>query len=203
MIMKIYHFYLQYYISIDNNYNYYDKDILFLKIKEIKNYIKNDIDIIKYLQLNIIIFDFKNKCIKTLYDGDYFNPYIETVFIANYDNYWEPICSKEYKLFNINQGYCNIFKNKILTLDIKYYDDSKIYLLNDNIIDILDNTFDIKLSENESFTTKNTIYSNLTKNKLNKMNKNNIIEIIHDLNIDISKFKKPTKAILINLILNK
>ena len=33
------------------------------------------------------------------------------------------------------------------------------------------------------------------------MNKNDIIQIINDLNIDISGLKKPTKNILINLIL--
>ena len=113
----------------------------------------------------------------------------------------EPICSKDYKLFNITLSKCNILKNKILNNEISYIDDSKIFVLNDNLNEILDETFGEITNNDESFTTKNTIYSNLTKNKLTKMNKNDILQIIDDLNIDISNLKKPTKNILINLIL--
>jgi hypothetical protein len=187
---------------IDENYSYIDKNILFNKINEINKFIKNDYDIVNYLNLNIIIFDFKNKNIKTIYNGDYLNPYKETIFLANFEKYWEPICCNDYKTFNFNLSKCNILKNKILTLKIQYIDDSKVYSLNDNIDEILEETFGEEINNDESFTTKNNIYSELTINKLNKMTKSNILQIINDLNIDISGLKKPTKKILIELILN-
>lgn len=187
---------------IDDNYSYIDKNILFDKIEKISSYIKNDYDIVNYLNLNIIIFDFKNENIKTIYNGEYLNPYKETIFLANFEKYWEPICCKSYKSFNLNLSKCNILKNKILNLKIEYIDNSKIYMINDNLNEILQETFGEEINNEESFTTKNNIYSNLTRNKLNKMNKGDILQIIDDLNIDISSLKKPTKNILINLILN-
>ena len=187
---------------IDDNYNYIDKNILFNKIKEISNILENTFDIVNKLNINVIVFDFKNEKIKTIYDGEYFNPYKETILLANYEKYWEPICCKDNKLFNITLSKCNILKNKILNSDISYIDNTKIYVLNDNLNEILEEKFGIIESNDESFTTKNTIYSNLTKNKLNKMNKNDILQIIDDLNIEISSLKKPTKTTLIELILN-
>lgn len=187
---------------IDDNYNYMDKNILLNKIKEISNTLENTFDIVNKLNINILIFDFKNDKIKTIYDGDYLNPYKETIFLANYDKYWEPICCKDYKSFNITLSKCNILKNKILNCNISYIDDTKIYVLNDNLNEIVENKFGIIENNNNSFTTKKTIYSNLTKNKLTKMNKNDILQIIDDLNIDISILKKPTKNVLIDLILN-
>lgn len=186
---------------IDENYNIEDKFVLFNKINNIKEFIKNNINITNYLNMNIIIFDFKTEKIKSLYNGDYLNPYKETIFLANYDDYWEPICCKDFKTFNINSSKCNILKNKILNCEIDYYNNDKIYSINDNVVEITEETFGVMTNNEESFTTKNSIYSNLTKNKLNKMNKNDILQIIDDLNIDISKLKKPTKTILINLIL--
>lgn len=187
---------------VDDNYNYTDKNILLNKIKEIDDTLENHYDIVKKLNINIFVFDFKNEKIKTIYDGDYLNPYKESIFLANYEKYWEPICCKDYKSFNITLSKCNILKSKILNNDINYIDNSKIYLLNDNLHEILEEKFGVVENNDESFTTKNTIYSNLTKNKLNKMNKNDILQIIDDLNIDISSLKKPTKTVLINLILS-
>jgi hypothetical protein len=187
---------------IDSNYNYTDKNILFNKINEIYDKLENTFDIVNKLNLNIIVFDFKNNKIKSIYEGEYLNPYKETIFLANYEKYWEPICCKDYKSFNITLSKHNILKNKILTNEICYIDDTKIYVLNDNFNEILEDKFGVIENNVESFTTKNTIYSNLTKNKLNKMNKNDILQIIDDLNIDISSLKKPTKTTLIELILN-
>lgn len=189
---------------IEQNYSYTDKNILFNKIKEINDTLKNDYNIVNKLNINIIVFDFKNDNIKSIYNGEYLNPYKETIFLANYEKYWEPICCKDYKMFNITLSKCNILKNKILNNDISYIDDTKIYVLNDNLNEILEDKFGIveNKTEDESFTTKKTIYSNLTKNKLNKMTKNDILQIIDDLNIDISSLKKPTKIVLINLILS-
>lgn len=187
---------------IEDNYSYITKNELFERINQISKHINGDYDIVNHLNLNIIVFDFKENLIKSIYPGEYLNPYRETIFLAKYEKYWEPICSKDYKLFNITLSKCNIIKNKILSSYISYIDNSKIYSLNDNINEILDETFGEVSNNDESFTTKNTIYSNLTKNKLNKMTKNDILQIIDDLNIDISYLKKPTKVVLINLILD-
>jgi hypothetical protein len=189
---------------IEQKYSYIDKNILLNKIKEISDTLKDDYDIVNKLNINILVFDFKNENIKSIYNGDYLNPYKETIFLANYEKYWEPICCKDYKMFNITLSKCNILKNKILNNDISYINDSKIYSLNDNLNEILEDKFGIVENKtgDDYFTTKNTIYSNLTKNKLNKMTKNDILQIIDDLNIDISSLKKPTKTVLIDLILS-
>jgi hypothetical protein len=188
---------------IDDNYFTIEKDELFNKINSIYEYIKNIENIVEYLNINIIIFDFKENKIKSLYNGEYFNPYKETILLANCDDDWEPICCKDCKSFNINSNKSNILKNKILNKEITYYNDDKIFTINDNAVEITDDKFNKnEIVNDDSFTTKNTIYSNLTQNKLNKMVKGDIISIINDLNIDISELKKPTKIILIDLILN-
>lgn len=182
---------------IDPNYFIMSKDDLFSKINQMK--LNSDFDIVKNLKINIIIFDFKNNKIKSLYDGEYFNPFVETVLLANNDNYWEPICCKENKTFSYISNKSNVFKHKILTEKIEYIDNTKDFILNDNIDEIMTETFG---TENNLFTTKNKVYENLTKSKLNKMKKEEIIEIINDLNLEIKNIK-PTKKDLINIIFNK
>jgi hypothetical protein len=44
------------------------------------------------VKINIIIFDFKNNDIDYHYHGDFFNPWFQTIFLAKYDDLWEPIC---------------------------------------------------------------------------------------------------------------
>ena len=182
---------------IDDNYFIMSKDSLFDNINSIRKYLDKDFQIVDKLNLNLIIFDFKTNEIKSLYGGEYFNPYKETIFLANYDNYWEPICSKEQKTFNINSP---ILKNKILFNNIKYYNTDKVFSINDNYLEIAEENFQIITEiEDDSFTTQKNMVNNLTKNKLNKMNKGDILQLINDLNIDIQNLK-PTKSKLIELI---
>ena len=181
---------------IDPNYFIITKDDLFKKINEMK--LLNDFEIIHNLKVNIIIFDFKNNDIKSIYEDDYFNPFIETIFLYNYDNYWEPIICKENKTFSYVSNKSNVLKHKILSSNISYIDNSKIFTLNDNIDDIMKYHLGI---DNNLFTTKSKVYENLTKSKLNKMKKEEIIEIINDLNLEIKNIK-PTKKDLINIIFN-
>lgn len=182
---------------IDPNYFIIPKDDLFQKINKMK--LTNHFDIVHNLKINIIVFDFKDNNIKSIYEGEYFDPFIETIFLANYDNYWEPIINKENKTFSYVSNKSNIFKHKILTSDISYIDNSKIFTLNDNIEDIMKNKLGV---DNNLFTTKSKVYENLTKSKLNKMKKEDIIEIINDLNLEIKNIK-PTKKDLINIIFNE
>jgi len=61
-----------------------------------------DIIIIQYvvdiLNINIIIFDlFENENIYAVYKNDVLNPNNDTIILANYQNYWEPIMKKDKK----------------------------------------------------------------------------------------------------------
>jgi len=188
---------------LDDNYFIVPKAELFEKINNIKKELKSKEDIVKKLCINILIFDFKENKIKSIYGGDYFNPYKETIFLAKYEEYWEPICCKEYKTFNINNSKSNTLKNKLLGSDIEYLNNSKVFIVNDNVFEIAENEFPSNENNDESFITKNNMLNNLTKNKLNKMSKNDIIQIINDLNIDIKNLKKPTKVKLIEIILSQ
>jgi hypothetical protein len=186
----------------DKYFNLTQDDILdrvnqFKQIGDIKN-------IVNSLNLNIIVFDFEKQTKSFYYNGEFFNLFKNTILLAKYENNWEPICSNDTKIFSYAHPKINIFKNKII------YTDSDIQF-NDNIDEIIHMEFNqnIKNEEcNESFTTPKYIYKNLTKNKLNKMKKEDIMQIINDLEIDNNKLylkpsnKKPTKNDLIHIILN-
>lgn len=83
--------------------------------------------IVDVLDLNIIIFDFDSINLFGLFKRDILNPWKQTIFLANYKNYWEPIMLVKLKgdsqrLFDYHD---QIFR-KILTYDIKYYQGDKI-----------------------------------------------------------------------------
>ena len=65
------------------------------------------------LNINIIIFDFKNNKITSEYYGNYFNPWRPTILLANYDDYYEPIITKECKIFSFSSYKSNILKTNI------------------------------------------------------------------------------------------
>jgi len=154
--------------------------------------------------VNILIFDFKEEEINTAYNGIFFNPWKPVLILGNYNDLWEPI-SYEKKIFNINDK----FIKTILFEEIKYYKAdyfNKEYNLIDNIHDIIEiekeNDEDyIKTETETSFISKNVFKLGMTKSKLNKMKKIELIKIVNDLNLDITKLK-PTKKDLINIILN-
>jgi hypothetical protein len=146
--------------------------------------------ICKVFYINIINFDFVDNKIYCVYDGEYFNPYKNTIFLAKHNNDFEPIICKNTKMFNyINKK--DIIIN-ILSNDIQNYDDMKIFTLVDNIEQIL--TDENLLSNNDD------IYLNekYTEKQLNKMKKDEIIELLTNLNIVIPK-GKITKKELINI----
>jgi hypothetical protein len=107
----------------------------------IKQYDKNDIKerfklnpdfiviqyIVEVLDINIIIFDFITETIKTVYPQDIMNPWKQTVLLANYNLFWEPIMCKKSKgsiirLFDYNN---QVFK-KIINSNITYLNDTII-----------------------------------------------------------------------------
>ena len=107
----------------------------------IKQYDKNDIKerfklnpdfiviqyIVEVLDINIIIFDFITDTIKAVYPQDIMNPCKQTLLLANYNLFWEPIMCKKSKgniirLFDYNN---QVFK-KIINSNITYFNDTII-----------------------------------------------------------------------------
>ena len=206
-------------VCLDENYFTYNKNIIISQITNLKaelyNYASynkmpkrfyNDIDkniissdvftvMCKYLNINVIIFDMKENKIKCQYDGDFMNPYKNTVLLANFENDYEPIITNDVKYFNYTREKSKFFKYKILTSDIECMEVDKIFTIVDNVNDILDKE---EIVVNETFTTTENVKQELSKNKLQKMKKDQIIELLNDINVKIPS-SKMTKAGLIDL----
>lgn len=144
------------------------------------------------IHINIIVFDFKHNTISASYYGDYLNPWRPTIYLANYDDWWEPIISNETNIFSFSSYKGLILKNKILSNDIKKYNDTCIITINDNFTEIVEPY----INNNEETFINNTTFS---KNKLDKMKKEELLQIISNMNkkMDLSR---PTKKDLIEII---
>ena len=150
--------------------------------------------------INILIFNFKDEKIYVVNSNEFYNPYKCTILLANYEEYFEPICSKTNKLFT----YTNNFLEKILNEDIEYYEGEyldKDYTLVDNLNELYQNNN--KIESNESSDSNSMFIKNnslkLNKTKLTKMKKTDIIQLINDFNYEINI--NQTKKNLINEIL--
>ena len=151
------------------------------------------------------------------------NPFKSTIFLANYDYFWEPIILNKkidnQKIFNYNDS---IIK-KLLNIEVKYYEEIKLNKIfaYDNPKDIISKEENklIEKEENKIIDKKdiNNIFiseieeidlKKLNKAKLNKMKLNDLIILLKKLdeNVDLenkkSKKKIITKNELIELILN-
>jgi len=155
------------------------------------------------LHINIIVFDFTDGNIYSAYFGDFFNPWRPTIFLANDNNWWEPIVSKDTKIFSNSstksQSSCNsqltIFKNKILLQEIfKYKEVNTKITLNDNFMDILE--IEQLTGCNDTFINKNVF----SKNKLDKMKKDELIQILINMTPNMILSSKITKKECIKLI---
>ena len=146
-----------------------------------------DIIIIQYivdiLNINIIIFDFIEDNIYTVYKNNVMDPFTDTILIANYDKFWEPIMTDNKKKFNYND---DIIKN-ILNENIKYYSYENI-----------DKTFSYSINNNDKKQIKENI--SLTKNKLDKTKKEDLIKILEINNIEYPK--KNINKQLVELIIS-
>lgn len=199
-----------------------------------------DIMVIQYvadiLDINLWIFDFKCEKINVVYPKDIMNPWKQSVLLANYDIYWEPImCLKSKghvtRLFDYNN---QVFK-KILYLDNVTYLESKSigkeYIYIDNILDVIkqekqklkinvkelliesedetDSDSSVRTSDSDKESNKYFVQADeleelkkLNKTKMTKMKVAELVDITKKLSIVITK-KNPTKAILMESILNK
>jgi hypothetical protein len=194
--------YISILFCINKDYFILSEEEILYETTQFKNKYNNIQSIVNNLKLNIIIFNFDNHIIKTIYNNEFFNPFISTLLLSYKNNYYEPIICNDTKIFSYSSPKINIFKNNILTSDIQYYDNSKEFILNDNIFEILEleNITNINNIDN-TFITHREIKNNLSQSKLNKMKKDKLLNICNELNIIITN-KRIIKKEIINLILN-
>jgi len=158
-------------------------------------------ELIKLLDINIIIFDFKNNKIMMEYNNDFFNPWKSTIYLANYDDWWEPIVCKYTKIFSFSSQKANILKNNILHQQITRINGESINI-NDNfqeIIDIEGFNKSNKSEDEEEYNNEAFIIEKPNKPQLNKMKKDELLELCKTLNKTINN--KKTKKDLIDIIL--
>lgn len=140
-------------------------------------------------KINIIRLNYKKNNISLHYfkkfnDGSV-NLFIPTIILGNYNNFWEPIYNNNSKIFNL--------KNKSLQFILK-----KIKIK--SIKEILEESGLKSKNISVTFISKKEIIPTLQKSKLNKMRKNDLLNLASSLNISINQ--KNTKNIIINKILS-
>jgi len=162
------------------------------------NDLPNNIQIIsEILNCIFLIFDFKNNKIKIVYPDEICNPWKPILLFANYDELWEPIMYDTKRIFSYNESII-----KKLFSNIEYYETNKlnkIFILNDNIKEIIEevqNKF-LKLNSLDTFVKNDNIEDD--EIKLNKKTKNELIDIckLKNIKVNIKMLKKE----IINLIL--
>jgi hypothetical protein len=183
---------------------------------ELRNKFKTEINIyilqyvVDILDINMFIFDFEKENIYSVYHNKVMNPLKQTILLATYQNYWEPIMMIKtdgtiIRTFDYNDQ--NI-KKLLLQNDIKYFNDNKIHKINYDIFDIIQD--ENKINNNEPVKVIDDIFINkdeteefktLNKTKLTKTKINDLHVISNKLNIKITN--KITKSTLIDLILSK
>lgn len=194
------------------NMSLYNSIIYCLKSEDDKlkslTYSEDLLQISESFHFNIIIFDFKNNKIMATHCGDYFNPWRPTIFLAKYEQWWEPIVSTDCSIFSFSTIKSNIIKYKILSSEIFKYNENHNITINDNFNEIIDIDGFTKCNEivktendmnqsNEPFISNNT---NISQAKLDKMKKDELLQVITTRNIIIN-ISRPTKKDLIKLIL--
>jgi hypothetical protein len=132
------------------------------------------------LMLNIIILDFKND---KYYCYNKVNPFMGFLIIAKYENNYEPVSDGDKKIFNYDD------------LNLKVKDTISENSFNKDEVLKMEG---YKLGDNNSFKINLDEYN---KTKLNKMKKEQLLNIINMLKLNVSE--KETKNNIIQLILNQ
>ena len=189
--------------------------------------------IVDILDINIIIFNFKTETINVLYSKDIMNPWKQSILLANDDIFWEPImCIKSkntiIRLFDYNsQTFKKIINNNLITYldgsiigkkficinnlsDIIEIEKKKLNIMSKESKLLLDNNSDSSVHTDEDIDDNKIVnifikeddFYGLNKTSMNKMKISELIILTNKLNIVITK-KNPTKAILMESILNK
>jgi hypothetical protein len=141
-----------------------------------KNIILHIQEISNVLQINFLIFDFKNETINIIFCGEKCNPYTPTLLLANYDESFEPLIYEidNKKLFSYNDLQIKkIYQHKLQT----YPELNKEFILNDNITDIVNNMI-INTNDNMIINTNDNMIINNENMIINNENisNNNIDE---------------------------
>jgi len=205
----------------------YKKSQLFVKTLEkedIKERMRIEPDcyllqyIVDILNINIIIFDFNDTKIYSLYNNVGMNPFKYILLFAKYKSYWEPIMTVKTKgvikrLFNVNDI---IIKKLLYNNKIEYYD-SEILKKTFNIMNIddiikyeknklskiIDEVTVVEPVINKIETDNIFIINNKKDYNVTTLNKKKMIELYDICNqLNISYKKKIKKTDLINIILN-
>lgn len=166
------------------------------------NNINDDINkIVKELQINIFIFDFKNNMIECVHTGDYMNPWRPSIYLAHYDEWWEPIVIKDLRIFSFISPRGNVLKYNILNMNVYKYNTKDNITINDNFNEIIALEGFIKnttTNDSEELFIAPVIP---TRGKLDKMKKDELIALCNTLN-KIINIQKPTKKHLIDIIMS-
>jgi hypothetical protein len=173
--------------------------------------------LVNKFQINLLMFDFVDNQIYTVYPSEIMNPWKPFFLFAKHNKTWEPIRNNEKKLFSYNDNTIKKIINH-QSIEIKYYEGSiikKDYFLLDNINEIIKNEFTPNIIEEEP-TEESTNNSEKEVNnnseeaeekvahdpaKLNKMTKDEIMKYMKTLNITVTN-KKITKKDLIEMIIS-
>lgn len=179
-----------------------DKDDIKARIK-----LEADATIVQYvcdvMDINMIIYNFKDNNMLTLYKGSEMNLWKPTFLFAKCGEYWEPIMietSNENNKRNISYNDAILKKIAISNSLLSTYDNIKEYKYNDNISNILDKEKK-KLCSN-IFIKVEEIEDEYSLVKLNKLTKDKLFDICSKLEITV-KSKKTVKQDIIDLIIAK
>ena len=117
---------------LDYKYFFKDKSEIIDLINAFKKYVnlsKYNIEsineITEKLKINILIFDFKENNILSSYYSDFLNPWRPILYLARYEDFFEPICTQDDKIFSFSSNKVNILKNNILSQEITHVTDNK------------------------------------------------------------------------------
>lgn len=168
-----------------------EKIILKYQINKLEeNDISNFLEMVCFcFKINIMRLDYKNNKLEIHYFKKFkkgeLNIFYPTIILSNYNNFWEPVYNSNNRLFEL--------KNKMFKFITDKYKIKKID-------EILQESGVIKKENKSSFLSKEELEPLLQKSKLNKMRKDELINLANSLNIDINV--KSTKKIIIENILN-
>ena len=146
--------------------------------------------IVQILTINIVIFNFDDEKIYTLFEGDFMDPWKNTLLLALKDNIWEPIFSDK-KKFSFNDSF---LKNILTQNEILYFNEenfNKSYSLLDRPIEnINDNkNFFNKIIESDSEEDHLQTIKNmkLNKTKIRNMKREDIYDILSKVNKNVNE----------------
>lgn len=168
-----------------------EKIILKYQINKLEeNDISNFLEMVCFcFKINIMRLDYKNNKLEIHYFKKFkkgeLNIFYPTIILSNYNNFWEPVYNSNNRLFEL--------KNKMFKFITDKYKIKKID-------EILQESGVIKKENKSSFLSKEELEPLLQKSKLNKMKKDELINLANSLNIDINV--KSTKKIIIENILS-